>query len=545
MENVDRLCREILATLWRQSPVNATYLGIHDHDGRLGEFDADALAAQRAELQAQRAAIQSLRKTDAQMSADHRLDLRLLEAELEMLVRTQDEIRPALRNPCIYLEEVTFGVYLLMLREFAPPEDRARSMLARLREVPRVLTEARRNLHAAEDVPRLWAEMARDLVASTCGFLDELPRWAQRFAPPLAGEMEEVVARARREVEAYLGFLDGHVLPRARGSFATGRAYFEFLLREIHGVAQGADDLERFGNEEIRATVSRLEELTRGAEPWQRQVERFKEDVPEVAGLLEAYRNELERSRRFVQERGLLDLPAPESLEVVETPLFERKTTPFAAYVPPAPFESAQKGYFWVTPPDPALSEPDRRLQMKEHMLASIPITCVHEAFPGHHVQLSAANRAASPVRRQIGTPVLIEGWALYCEEMMGEEGFYEDPRTRLLQLKDYLWRSCRVVIDVGLHTRGMGVEEASRILVDVAKINPVSALGEVKRYSKTPTQPLSYAVGKREILRLREEVQRQEGRSFSLSNFHRQLLRFGSLPPARIREQLFPSPHA
>ncbi|MCI0659376.1 MAG: DUF885 domain-containing protein, partial [Acidobacteria bacterium] len=174
-----------------------------------------------------------------------------------------------------------------------------------------------------------------------------------------------------------------------------------------------------------------------------------------------------------------------------------------------------------------------------------IPVTCVHEGYPGHHAQLSLANRAGSPVQRQIGTPVLIEGWALYCEEMMGEQGFYSDPRTRLLQLKDYLWRCSRVVIDVGLHTGHLTFEEAVQILVRVAKINPVSARGEVKRYSKTPTQPLSYAVGKRELTRLRDDVRRLEGDRFSLKEFHRRLLRHGSIAPQRIREQIFPAPQA
>jgi uncharacterized protein (DUF885 family) len=133
----------------------------------------------------------------------------------------------------------------------------------------------------------------------------------------------------------------------------------------------------------------------------------------------------------------------------------------------------------------------------------------------------------------------MVEGWALYCEEMMGEEGFYTDPRTSLLQLKDYLWRSCRVFIDVGLHTGALTFEEAVRVLVDVVRINPQSAAGEVKRYTKTPTQPLSYAVGKREILGIREELRRKEGRDFSLKSFHRRLLQFGSIPPRLVRERI------
>jgi uncharacterized protein (DUF885 family) len=547
MESPDQLCSRILGTLWRHSPVNATYLGIHTYDHQLSAFHPDALESQVAELKAHQAEIRAIRETRPDMTGEQRLDLDLLEGELKTQWRSFQEIRSPFRNPGCYLEEATFGVYILMMREFAPPEERARSVLARLREVPRVLSEARQNLRQPEEVPLLWSEMARELGVTTRDFLSETNSWAARCAPALAEDVEKAVGSAREEVQSYLRFLEERVEPKAQGSFAIGRDLFEFLLREAHGVCDSASDLESFGRQEVRETQRQLEAMAAegSAGGWEKQVEEFKRDVPSEQGLLAAYRDEIARARQFVQERGLLELPAGERLEVVETPVFERKTTPFAAYVPPAPFEDLQTGYFWVTPPDGFLPEEERRQHMKEHMLASIPITCVHEGYPGHHAQLSLANRAASPVQRQIGTPVLMEGWALYCEEMMGEQGFYSDPRTRLLQLKDYLWRCSRVLIDVGLHTGQLTFEEAVRILVEVARINPVSARGEVKRYSKTPTQPLSYAVGKREITRLRDEVRRREGGHFSLKEFHRRLLRHGSIPPQRIRQQILSAPQA
>ena len=545
MESPDQLCSKILGTLWRHSPVNATYLGIHTYDHQLSAFHPEVLDSQAAELKAHLAEIRAIRETRPDLTGEQRLDLDLLEGELGAQLRCQQEIRSPFRNPGSYLEEATFGIYILMMREFAPAEERARSLLDRLREVPRILSEARQNLRRPEEVPLLWAEMAQELGATTSDFLSEANSWAAQCAPILAEEMEKAVGSAREAVQSYLRFLQERVDPKAQGSFATGRDLFEFLLREAHGICDSASDLESFGRQEIRETQGRLEAMAAegSAGGWEKQVEEFKRDVPSEPGLLTAYREEIARARRFVRERDLLELPAGERLEVVETPVFERKTTPFAAYVPPAPFEDLQTGYFWVTPPDGSLTEDERRQHMKEHMLASIPITCVHEGYPGHHAQLSLANRAASPVQRQIGTPVLMEGWALYCEEMMGEQGFYTDRRTRLLQLKDYLWRCSRIVIDVGLHTGHLTFEEAVRILVEVAKINPVSARGEVKRYSKTPTQPLSYAVGKREIKRLRDEVRHRDGERFSLKEFHRRLLRYGSIPPQRIRQQILSAP--
>ncbi|HEV8374977.1 MAG TPA: DUF885 domain-containing protein [Candidatus Polarisedimenticolia bacterium] len=547
MDSADRLCSRILRTLWRHSPVNATYLGVHDYDSILASFDPATLDSQASELRDHLREIAAMCEARPGPSDDERLDLDLLSRELKTLVRTHEEVRAPFRNPGNYLEESAFGVYLLMLREFASAEDRAAAMVSRLREVPRLLEEARRNLSTPEEVPPIWAEMARDLGASTSLFMEEAVEWTRRVAPRRAGDVEAASRSAQEAVTSYLRFLEASVQPRARGNFSLGRDLFEFLLRESHGIQESVEVLERFGRAEAESTLLRLGEMAREGtgKPWQEQVESFQQDTPPPERLVIAYAEEIARCRQFTRDRELLDLPPGEFLEVVETPVFERKTTPFAAYVPPAPFEERQQGYFWVTPPDPSLSEEERAHHMKEHMLPSIPITCIHEGYPGHHVQLTLANRNASPVRRQIWTPVMVEGWALYCEEMMGEEGFYGDPRTSLLQLKDYLWRSCRVFIDVGLHTGSLTFEEAVRVLVDIVRINPQSATGEVKRYTKTPTQPLSYAVGKREIMRLREEVRRREGSAFSLKGFHHRLLQFGSIPPRLVAERILPSTQA
>ena len=542
MSDITLLSERILATLWRHAPVGATYLGIHRHDDVLASFSREALEEQSGELRVHLSEIAQFRARHPDADPDARLDLDLLEGEIRTLLRTQEEVRAPFRNPGCYLEEALFGVYLLMLRQHAPAAEQAVSLAARMREVPRVLTEARQNLESPEPVPRLWAEMSLDLGAGALEFLGEATAWCEREAPARSGEVRRAADKARQAMLDYLEFLRARVVPGARGSFAVGREHFEFLLGQAHGLSDRIEDLQDFGRQEMAATQEKLKDAARGSgKSWEEQVEQFHHDVPDPARLVEAYRGELEKARQFMSEKDLLDLPAGESLTVVETPVFERKTTPFAAYVPPAPFEERQAGVFWVTPPDATLSEAEQRQQIREHMLPSIPITCVHEGYPGHHAQFTLANRAASWPRRQISTPVMVEGWALYCEEMMGEQGFYGDPRTRLLQLKDYLWRCTRVVIDAGLHTGTLSFEEAVRLLVEVVKINPLSAAGEVKRYTKTPTQPMSYAVGKREITRLRDDMRRREGASFSLKSFHHRLLRDGSIPIRLVRERILP----
>jgi uncharacterized protein (DUF885 family) len=175
---------------------------------------------------------------------------------------------------------------------------------------------------------------------------------------------------------------------------------------------------------------------------------------------------------------------------------------------------------------------------LRGHSFYGIPVTALHEGYPGHHLQLVHANYLKNKLRRILNTNVFIEGWALYCEEMMYDAGFYSDPRSRLLQLKDQLWRACRVIIDVQLHTKQMTYEEAVNLLVDCAKLQKVHAEKEVTRYTFSPTQPMSYLVGKRQIIELKEDYQKNTGEQFDLKKFHDRLLSFGSIPVCLIRRE-------
>src|SRR5207247_3883798 len=217
---------------------------------------------------------------------------------------------------------------------------------------------------------------------------------------------------------------------------------------------------------------------------------------PEALKLKDAYRSEVERARRFVIEKRLAPLTPGEKLEVIDTPVFERSVVPYAAYLPPGAFDQDQTGHFYVTPVDTLRRADEQQQQLEGHNYASLALTTVHEAYPGHHLQLCHANRAGSRLRRLADSSLMAEGWALYCEELMHEQGFYLDSLTRLYQLRDALWRACRVVLDVGLHTGAFTFMRAVDYLREQAMLERVNALAEVKRYTLTPTQPMSYTVG-------------------------------------------------
>jgi uncharacterized protein (DUF885 family) len=252
----------------------------------------------------------------------------------------------------------------------------------------------------------------------------------------------------------------------------------------------------------------------------------------------EAYGAEVERARAFVTEKRLAPLP-PAAIEVVDTPVFERYTTPFATYLPPAPFDEEQSGWLFVTPVDTGRPREIQTQQLGGHCLARLPLIVVHETWPGHHLQIATSHRHGSRLRRLADNPLMQEGWALYCEELMHEQGYYTDRISRLYQLTDLLWRACRVVVDVALHSGRMSAAEAVDFLVESALMERAAAEIEVRRYALTPTRPLSFLLGKTLLLELRDETRRRLGARFTLHDFHAALLASGSVPPTLIREEL------
>lgn len=531
---------DYLADLYQRQPVMATGMGVHEYDDRLPNLSGYAIAD---ELRRARAYLHDLDKLSlVDMVPDNRVDYRLARAETQMTITNLEQVRPYERNPGAYLDTALYGVFLLMVRDFADAETRAHAMVGRLRAVPELLRQARENL---QNPPRIFTEIA---IQSAEGGESFFAQNVPAFADPLRNEdlradVTHAAQQAAAALHEFTKFLKNDLLPRSEGDFALGKELFDYTLRMSHFMDETSDDLLAIGREALEDTKAALARTAAEIDPsrhWTEIVAELKRDHPAANELVRSYASEMERARDFVVAQELVDLPHHESLNVIETPPFQRNMLPYAAYMPPAPFEARQDGLFWVTPIDTAQSPDRREAQLQGHSRYNIVIIALHEAYPGHHLQMSRANQIESRFRRHFANSNLfLEGWALYCEEMMYEAGFYHDPRVRLMQLKDQLWRAARVVIDVQLHTAGMTPEEAVRFLVEEAKLEEPNAQAEVRRYTLTPTQPMSYILGKRAILALRDQVRRRQGDRFNLRRFHNDLLSHGSLPPRLVRESM------
>lgn len=534
------LADRIVDSLFEASPFFATQMGIHQYDHLLDRYDAEARAARRSLA---RDSLKELKAYEnASLTQTEQIDLAVLQGVLQVQLRYETDLKMLDRNATIYVDRLLEALYTMVVREYAPPEERATALLERLRGVPAYVQTASQNLKSGYDIPAVWTEIAIESLDGADLFFKET---LQPFAKKTAKGNEEFLDAAegaRRTLLRFKAFLRDEILPRCDGSFAVGRDMFEFLLEKEHGLSLRVKDLLAIGEEAVATTRAEIARTAAEIAPG-KAVEKLLADAkkhhPALEKLTQTYKKEMERARDFVVKKDLLTVPDGEKLVVTETPPFARGVCPYAAYMPPAPFDDDQTGLFWVTPVQKGASAEKRQEQLEGHSLASIPVTAIHEAYPGHHLQLLHSNRASSKVRKVFGTSTFWEGWALYCEELMFDEGFYSDPKVRLMQLKDQLWRAHRVLIDLKLHLQQMSMEEAVDVLVDGAWLERANAIAEVKRYTLTPTQPMSYLVGKREILALRDDYKHQRGERFKLKEFHDKLLSFGSIPLPLAREAM------
>jgi uncharacterized protein (DUF885 family) len=527
--------------LLERDPVAATQVGEHRWDDRLPDRNLDALQEEHDYMVRARDALDAI--DTAGFSPDARIDHTLMVHLVKSFIRQYEKRRLHLRDPGYYVNDAMTGVFVLIMKEFAPLPDRLRAVLARMEQIPRLLGEARHNIVPA-DVPEVWAlvalEQARQAPALLSGML---PAMAAKAAPQLETGFRQTGARASEAALAFAGYLEQQVLGVAGGDFAAGQEVFDEMLREDHMVDYDAGELLDTGRRLFGETEDRLAAVAREIDPSisvTQVLERAKSDHPTAEGLLKAYEDAMQAARRYVLDHDIATIPSGETLRVIETPEYLRPLLPYAAYMPPGILEEQQDGFFLVTPVDPSAAPEEQEARLKGHSYAKLPVTALHEAYPGHHLQLVWANRQKT-IPRRLGSflsSLFIEGWAFYCEELMEEVGYISAPLQRLGRLKDQLWRAARIIIDVSLHTRGMSVDEAVDFLVEKCRLERANAAAEVRRYTGSPTQPQSYLMGKLAIMDLIEGYRRANPAT-SLRQMHDAILGCGSLPPRLMRECL------
>jgi len=518
-------------TWFRFHPEDAVDLGIEGYSGRLtpfGDDDIGALVALHEKL------INTIDELDTSaLDEDQQIDLRLMygQALIESKQLVEQDWR--LRDPTKFLP--VNAIYQLTVR---PVRDRGTALRERLQAIPGYLRSARGYLQSEpERIPPIWLEAAIAEASEGVTYLRDL-----RHHPLLQNyRLGKELDTAAQALQEFVGFLEKNIGLHAQGDFACGRDLFELLLTQRHGLDVNADDLRRFGETLFADVAAQLRQVTlqlQGNDDIAALTTRIQQQYRPQHDLLTIYKEQMQAAHDFVKDQHLVSLPATEHLHVVETPAFLRHQIPFAAYWNPMPTDPAQTAYYYVTPPQDEES-------WGEHNLLSLQHTSVHEAWPGHHLQFVTANSrsTARSLPRLINTSAtLYEGWALYSEQLMLEQGFLREPESQFVLLKDRLWRALRIMLDVDLHVHSQNLAVAAQSMQTHLGFSHAQALGELSWYTQSPTVPMGYATGWALINTARTRMQAITA-DFNLCHFHDQLLSAGSIGLPWVIRRVFGEP--
>ena len=538
------------------SPVAATQLGDHRFDSRLDDVSPAARAKSAAfyrKFQAELAAI-----VPSKISRAHQVDYALLEQNLRADLWRLERLQEWAWNPLVYTELTGSAVYGLMAREFAPLPKRLGHVADRLEQFPRLLEQVRSTLDARR-VPAIHAETAVKQNRGASSILENM------VEPHLAvlndsdrARLTRAIAVAREAIETHQTWLEKELLPQAAGDFRLGPRLFDeklgFTLQtpltrdEIRDRAR--NDLDRVRDEMYRTAL----DVYRKKHPYTqfpddppreyRQaiiragLEMAATDAPQPDAVVDTAKASLETATEFVRRKDLITLPG-DPLDIIIMPEFQRGVS--TAYCDsPGPLDVGQKTFYAVAPLPSDWSPAQITSFLREYNNRSIHNLTVHEAMPGHFVQLAWANRYPSTLRAVLSSGVFIEGWACYTERMMVDEGYLDgDPLMRLVSLKWYLRTIANALIDQAIHVDGMRREDAMQIMIEDTFQEEREAAGKWIRAQLTSTQLSTYFVGLQEHRDLRHETETAWGKDFVLKKYHDKVVSFGSPPVQFVRALL------
>jgi uncharacterized protein (DUF885 family) len=515
---------EFLEEVFEEHPCLTTFLGRTEWDHQLD--DTTAAGFERREA-ATRAWLDRFSAFEAVgLTAEQQVDLALLMAHLREKVATAD-FAGWRRNATTYVGN---GIYELFVHGTRPEAEATAAALDRLAQVPAALAAGRENLDPTLIDGELLRQWGIPNVTAQATFMRTgLGVFVKDAA--LRQKLEEAGVEAAAAYEAFVGFL-AELAERANGSFVFGEERYDAVLKVGEGFDFGARELREMGREQMSlldARMSSLAEKIGGTSDWRAVVDGLRADHPvDMDDLLRCYREETLRARAFVRAKGIMSLPADEHCAVEPAPLFRRSSAPVASYYPPPYFGLSAQGTFNVPfTPDGASAE-EQEARLRSNSFFEIPGVTAHEAYPGHHLHFAVATQT-SALRQVLQSTYMTEGWGLYVEQMMGEQGFYETEAAQLGQLSMRMFRAGRIVVDTSLHMGEMSREEATTFMSERCGFPLPTARGEVLRYCSWPTQASAYLTGALEIERM--AGQWTQGGHGTLAQFHDALTRSGKLP--------------
>jgi uncharacterized protein (DUF885 family) len=522
---------DLLGFLHEAHPTHATLDGVHTHDDLLEDMSRHAIDGEAHALSGYLRRLDEINRDG--LTPIERLEHRMLTSHLQGRMFELEAIRTWERNPQCYSDLLATSLAGQTLFAHAPPAERARRVLSKLRQTPRLIQAARDNI---KDPPGIFVKVGIETMRGALKFIDEeLPRaFADVDDLHLLGDLADAQTEASNAVGAYVQHLETDVAPKARASFRLGRDKFEQKLRLEEGIAMPIDRLLAIATRELQATQEAFRSLAgrmNGGNPLDTWA-KTKAEHPGPGELVKVGREQLDELATFLERQSIVTLPPGEAITVAPTPDFYRWS--FASMWTPGPFETkASRAYYYLTDVDPSWTAEKKDEHLRDYNYPTLWSISIHEVYPGHFLHYQHLRRVESKARKSIlfAPASFVEGWAHYCEQMMIESGFgRQDHGVKLGQLAESLIRLARFIVCIRLHAEDMSVEQGVRFFKEEAYMEEASARREAERGTFDPTY-LVYSVGKLMLLKLRQDVKAQQGKSFSLRSFHDTLLAQGTAP--------------
>jgi uncharacterized protein (DUF885 family) len=544
-EPLPHFVEHYLGYLREIAPTHASFDGVHTHDDLLEDFSRSAVDAHLRELGNFARRLAGINPDT--LGTVEKIDRRIVEAHIRARIHDLEQVRSWERNPQAYADVMALSLAGQVLFQYAPAPERARRMVSKLRQVPRLLQSARDNI---KDPPGIFVKTAVETLRGVRTFIDrDLPRALAAVDDlSILGDLADASTEAGQAISAYADYLETEVGPRARGTFRLGRERFETKLLLEEGIDRSASKLLEIGVRELAAVQEEFRTVAR-------KVGKDKKDPLEVwrgikeqhAGpgqLAETAREQIQELQGFLKKHKLVSLPDGLPLATAATPPFYRWT--FASLWAPGPFEARPQGaHYYVTEVDPAWPAERQVEHQRDFCHATLWAISIHEAYPGHFLHFQHVRSVDSTLRKSLLFAPLsfLEGWAHYAEQLMFEQGFARrDPARHLGQLAEALIRLTRLIVGVRLHTEDLSVEQGVRMFRDEAYLEESSARREAERGTFDPSYVV-YALGKLMLLKLRADAQEAQTGEFSLKGFHDKLLAQGLAPFWAQRELMLGEP--
>lgn len=541
---------------FRQRPLTATGFGDHRYDDLLDDLSAKARS--EATERTRRTLDELPKKVDyAKLSRAAQIDFEIFKHHLARSLWQAENAKPFEEDPRVYNEYITDSVFMLLTQSTLPKAKNVANSVARMGQVAKVVAEARQTLG---NPPRVFVETALRQNRGAIAFYESGVfdvSGEDRTTSPMAAQAKKLVP----VLQEYQKFLE-ELLPRAKGEWRIGKEKFARKLELELNAGLSADQVLREAESEAERVEREMYVIAR--QLWSRTFPKqplppddaagrhttirrvlaeLNKDHGKVEDLVRDARADAERIKTFITAHDILRLPEPDRCQIVEMPEFQRgNSVAFLNQAPP--LDPRAVSFYAVSPPPRDWDARRVSSFMEEYNRHMLQILTIHEAYPGHYVQLEYSNRHPSLIRRVLFSGVFAEGWAVYTEQMMLDQGYGKgDLALRLNQLKWYLRSVTNAILDHKMHCANMTDEEARQLLTQRAFQSEGEALGKIIRAKQSSCQLSTYFVGRTAFYRLRQEVQREQGEQFDLGRYHEAVLAHGTLPvkylPELVRERL------